>query len=110
MKIVNAAGEDVTDSYKLSAVQGVLKITHNTTLAPDRIEAVKTRTAYKAGDALNLDDLTVTVYYADGYSEVVTGYTTNASMTVPHRIVCSPAVIVMPLFSITTFFVPVTVA
>ncbi len=79
VKIVNAAGEDVTDSYKLSAVQGVLKITHNTTLAPDRIEAVKTRTAYKAGDALNLDDLTVTAYYADGYSEVVTGYTTNAS-------------------------------
>ena len=79
VKIVNAAGEDVTDSYKFSAVQGVLKITHNTTLAPDRIEAVKTRTAYKAGDALNLDDLTVTAYYADGYSEVVTGYTTNAS-------------------------------
>lgn len=79
VKIVNAAGEDVTDSYKLSAVQGVLKITHNTTLAPDRIEAVKTRTAYKAGDALNLDDLIVTAYYADGYSEVVTGYTTNAS-------------------------------
>ena len=79
VKIVNAAGEDVTDSYKLSAVQGVLKITHNTTLAPDRIEAVKTRTAYKAGDALNLDDLTVTAYYADGYSEVVTGYTMNAS-------------------------------
>lgn len=79
VKILNAAGEDVTDSYKLSAVQGVLKITHNTTLAPDRIEAVKTRTAYKAGDALNLDDLTVTAYYADGYSEVVTGYTTNAS-------------------------------
>lgn len=78
-KIVNAAGEDVTDSYKLSTVQGVLKIAHNTALAPDRIEAVKTKTAYKEGDALNLDDLTVTAYYADGYSEKVTGYTTNAS-------------------------------
>lgn len=78
-KIVNAAGEDVTDSYKLSMVQGVLKIAHNTALAPDRIEAVKTKTAYKEGDALNLDDLTVTAYYADGYSENVTGYTTNAS-------------------------------
>lgn len=78
-KIVNAAGEDVTDSYKLSTVQGVLKIAHNTALAPDRIEAVKTKTAYKEGDALNLDDLTVTAYYADGYSENVTGYTTNAS-------------------------------
>ena len=79
VKIVNAAGEDVTDSYKLSTVQGVLKIAHNTALAPDRIEAVKTKTAYKEGDALNLDDLTVTAYYADGYSENVTGYTTNAS-------------------------------
>lgn len=86
VKIVNVAGEDVTDSYKISTVQGVLKITHNTTLAPDRIEAAKARTAYKAGDALNLDDLTVTAYYADGYSEVVTGYTTNAAdinMSIP---------------------------
>ena len=86
VKIVNAAGEDVTDSYKISTVQGVLKITHNTTLAPERIEAVKTRTSYKAGDALNLDDLTVTAYYEDGYSEAVTGYTTNAAdinMSVP---------------------------
>lgn len=86
VKIVNAAGEDVTGSYKVSTVRGVLKITHNTTLAPDRIEAVKQRTVYKAGDALNLDDLTVTAYYADGYSEGVTGYTTNAAdinMSIP---------------------------
>ena len=86
VKIVNATGEDVTDCYSVSTVPGILKIVHNTALAPDRIEAVKTKTAYEEGDSLNLEDLTVTAYYADGYSETVTGYTTNASdinMSVP---------------------------
>ena len=86
VKIVNAVGEDVTDCYNVLAVPGILKIAHNTTLAPDRIEAVKAKTAYEEGDSLNLEDLTVTAYYADGYSETVTGYTTNASdinMSVP---------------------------
>ena len=86
VKIVNAVGEDVTDCYNVLAVPGILKIAHNTTLAPDRIEAVKAKTAYEEGDSLNLEDLTVTAYYADGYSEIVTGYTTNASdinMSVP---------------------------
>ncbi len=46
-------------------------------LSPDRIEAVKTKTSYIAGDILNLDDVTVTAYYSDGYSEIVTDYTTN---------------------------------
>ena len=86
VKIVNAVGEDVTDCYNVLAVPGILKIAHNTALAPDRIEAVKAKTAYEEGDSLNLEDLTVTAYYADGYSETVTGYTTNASdinMSVP---------------------------
>ncbi len=86
VKIVNAVGEDVTDCYNVLAVPGILKIAHNTALAPDRIEAVKAKTAYEEGDPLNLEDLTVTAYYADGYSETVTGYTTNASdinMSVP---------------------------
>lgn len=86
VKIVNAVGEDVTDCYNVLAVPGILKIAHNTALAPDRIEAVKAKTAYEEGDSLNLEDLTVTAYYADGYSETATGYTTNASdinMSVP---------------------------
>lgn len=79
VKIVNAAGEDVTDCYSVLTVPGILKIVHNTALAPDRIEAVKAKITYEEGNSLNLEDLTVTAYYADGYSETVTGYTTNAS-------------------------------
>lgn len=79
VKIKNAADEDVTGNYDIATVNGTLKIAHNTTLAPDRIEAVKARTSYIAGDTLNVDDLTVTAYYKDGYRGGVTGYTTNAA-------------------------------
>ncbi|MGN0329066.1 MAG: bacterial Ig-like domain-containing protein, partial [Lachnospira sp.] len=79
VKIENTAGKDVTGNYDIATVNGTLKIVHDTTLAPERIEAVKVKTAYMAGDTLNVDDLTVTAYYEDGYSEDVTGYTTNAS-------------------------------
>ena len=77
VKIENAAGVDVTANYDITMVNGNLKITHNTALAPERIEASKTKTTYTAGDTLNVDDLAVTVYYADGYSEPVQDYTTN---------------------------------
>ena len=43
------------------------------------LEASKIKTTYAAGDTLNVDDLTVTAYYADGYSESVQDYTTNVS-------------------------------
>lgn len=79
VKIVNASDVDMTGNYDITTVNGILKIAHDTTLAMDRIEAVKTKTSYIAGDILNVDDLTVTAYYADGYSEVITGYTTNVS-------------------------------
>ena len=79
VKIVNVSGADVTGNYAIALVKGKLKVTHNTTLAPDRINAVKVKTSYTAGDTLNVDDITVTAYYADGYSEVVTGYTTNVA-------------------------------
>lgn len=79
VKIVNAEGEDVTGSYDITLARGSLKVIHNTNLAPDRIEASKAKTAYTAGESLNVDDLAVTVYYADGYSEAVTGFATNAS-------------------------------
>ena len=39
----------------------------------------KTKTEYKVGDTLNLDDITVTAKYNDGTSKAVTAYTTNAS-------------------------------
>ena len=77
MKIENAAGVDVTANYDITMANGNLKITHNTALAPERIEASKTKTTYTAGDTLKVDDLAVTVYYADGYSEPVQDYTTN---------------------------------
>ena len=77
VKIENAAGVDVTANYDITMANGNLKITHNTAIAPERIEASKTKTTYTAGDTLNVDDLAVTVYYADGYSEPVQDYTTN---------------------------------
>ena len=79
VKIENAAGADVTANYDITMVNGNLKITHDAALAPERIEASKTKTTYTAGDTLNVDDLAVTVYYADGYSEPVQDYTTNVS-------------------------------
>ena len=79
VKIENAAGVDVTANYDITMANGNLKITHNTALAPERIEASKTKTTYTAGDTLNVDDLAVTAYYADGYSESVQDYTTNVS-------------------------------
>ena len=79
VKIENAAGADVTANYDITMVNGNLKITHNAALAPERIEASKTKTMYTAGDTLNVDDLAVTAYYADGYSESVQDYTTNVS-------------------------------
>lgn len=78
IKIVNALGVDVTGNYDISTQNGTLKIAHDTTLPLDRIEAVKTKTSYTAGDTLNVDDITVTAYYSDGYSVAVTGFTTNA--------------------------------
>ena len=79
VKIENAAGVDVTANYDITMANGNLKITHNTALAPERIEASKTKTTYTAGDTLNVDDLAVTAYYADEYSESVQDYTTNVS-------------------------------
>ena len=79
VKIENAAGVDVTANYDITMANGNLKITHDAALAPERIEASKTKTTYTAGDTLNVDDLAVTAYYADGYSESVQDYTTNVS-------------------------------
>lgn len=78
IKIVNALGVDVTGNYDITTQNGTLKIAHDTTLPLDRIEAVKTKTSYTAGDTLNVDDINVTAYYSDGYSVAVTGFTTNA--------------------------------
>ncbi len=45
----------------------------------DHITASKSKTTYKVGETLNLDDLTVTVVHNDGSSRRVTDYTTDAS-------------------------------
>ncbi len=79
VKIENASGEDVTGNYEITTVDGTLKVTHDTALAPDRIDADKTKKAYTMGDTLNVDDITVTASYEDGYSEEVTGFTTNVA-------------------------------
>lgn len=79
VKIINADGKDVTGNYDLSYRNGTLKVIHNTTLVPDHITAVKTKTEYMAEDSLDVDDIVVTAYYEDGYSETVTDYTTNVS-------------------------------
>lgn len=49
------------------------------TLAVSELVVEKTKTEYKVGDTLNLDDITVTAKYNDGTSKAVTAYTTNAS-------------------------------
>ena len=77
VKIGNS--KDVTHNYNISVVSGKLEITHDTTLAPTGINAIKTKLSYKEGDILNVDDIIVTANYADGYSENVTEFTTNAS-------------------------------
>ena len=79
VKITNAAGRDVTGNYDITLAEGTLTIAHNTSLAPDRIDAVKIKKSYLTGNTVNVDDITVTAYYADGYSEEVTGFTTNAA-------------------------------
>ena len=79
VKIENSTGVDVTGNYDITSINGTLKIVHNITLAPDRIETVKTKTTYTEGDTLNVDDITVTAHYADGYSRKVTGFTTNVT-------------------------------
>ena len=70
---------DVTNNYDVSLVNGSLKIEHDSNLAPSRIEVSKSKVKYESGETLNTNDLTVTAYYKDGYSEEVTGFTTNAS-------------------------------
>lgn len=70
--------KDVTSNYDIALSDGKLVIEHNTSLAPTRLDAHKKKTAYEAGEILNVDDITVTAYYEDGYSEQITAYTTNA--------------------------------
>ncbi|MDY3239681.1 MAG: DUF6273 domain-containing protein [Anaerovoracaceae bacterium] len=79
VKIENTAGRDVTGNYDITLAEGTLTIAHNTSLAPDRIDAVKIKKSYLTGNTVNVDDITVTAYYADGFSEEVTDFTTNAA-------------------------------
>ncbi len=76
--VENRAGDDVSANYMIDGVQGELTIVHNPDLKPMHLTVKKTKTKYKTGDILELDDLEVTAVYEDGYSETVTDYTTNA--------------------------------
>lgn len=75
---ITNGSKDVTSNYDIALSDGKLVIEHNTSLSPTRLDAHKKKTAYEAGEILNVDDITVTAYYEDGYSEQITGYTTNA--------------------------------
>ena len=76
--VITNGSKDVTSNYDIALSDGKLVIEHNTSLVPTRLDAHKKKTAYEAGEILNVDDITVTAYYEDGYSEQITGYTTNA--------------------------------
>ncbi|MBR1865242.1 MAG: bacterial Ig-like domain-containing protein, partial [Lachnospiraceae bacterium] len=63
-------GTDVTDNYAIQyQAADALTVIHDDELKPTSLTAYKTRTAYKTGDTLNQDDITVTATYADTYTE-----------------------------------------
>ena len=72
-------GEIATGYYTILANGNPVKAVEIEILAVSDLVVEKTKTEYKVGDTLNLDDITVTAKYNDGTSKAVTGYTTNAS-------------------------------
>lgn len=72
-------GEFATGYYTILANGNPVKAVKIETLAVSELVVEKTKTEYKVGDTLNLDDITVTAKYNDGTSKAVTTYTTNAS-------------------------------
>lgn len=72
--VVSAAGDDNHE-----AGEYVLNITvsHNSSIPPESLVAQKGVLASHIGMPVSLTDLTVTANYRDGYSQPVTGYTTN---------------------------------
>ncbi len=72
--VVSAAGDDNHE-----AGEYVLNITvsHNSSIPPESLAAQKGVLASHIGMPVSLTDLTVTANYRDGYSQPVTGYTTN---------------------------------
>ena len=72
-------GEIATGYYTILANGNPVKAVEIEILAVSDLVVEKTKTEYKVGDTLNLDDITVTGKYNDGTSKAVTGYTTNAS-------------------------------
>lgn len=59
--------------------KGILHEEENRPVKPSYITAEKMRTSYEYGDNLNVDDITVTLYYSDGTSQNIDGYITNVS-------------------------------
>lgn len=56
-----------------------ITVAHNESSIPVGMEVTVPEREYVAGDALNLEGMEVKVTYADGWTEKVTGYVTNAS-------------------------------
>lgn len=79
LKIQNGTGADVTGNYDITWNPGQLKINHDTSLPPQKIEVSKKKTAYTEGDTINLDDIIVSAYYEDGWTEVAFGFRTNVA-------------------------------
>lgn len=81
--------KDVSKNYevRLASPPGQLIIEHDPELPPeDDLEISKEKTEYMVGDELDVNDITVTVKYEDGYTTEVPDYETNADeidMSVP---------------------------
>lgn len=68
----DGAGRDVTHNYDVQqGAAGKLLVLHNENLPPDSITVEKVKTKYTLGEALTVNDLKVTAFYGDGYSEQV---------------------------------------
>lgn len=78
-QLVNAQNVSVTENYNISYEDGSLTIRHNPSMIPTSLTIVKRKLSYYVGDTVNVDDITVTAEYEDGYIEEVTGFTTNAA-------------------------------
>lgn len=80
--VINRGDTDVTDCYEITYQKGLLKIRHDDTLAPERMQVEKKVTAYSVGQKLALDDISVVFHYADGYEEDGSGQVTVSSENV----------------------------
>ncbi len=81
---INLSCEDAVDkdlnAVEIADISGHVNVENaNVNKVLDRIIATKTKTAYMAGEQINIDDITVTAYYTDDSYEIIDKYSTNVS-------------------------------